>query len=192
MKFIFLISFCFYSRFAFAEKKVLLTPFQTNIQNCTDKKFDVLKIDSNKKLYDALDKFYALATSETLYREVVYTQKGEERKMKFEDGVIQIFTVEGEDDTFKLLSSEKFGEKKEDYQARHKVRSAEARINQLLFRAEIKTDYQKVKETRAKQVIMNITWSDGQIKSLSIEFSGEKKALSCIQKELADICNCRI
>jgi len=138
-----------------------------------------------------IEKFYALSTSETLYREVLYSQKGEQKKLKFEDGLIQIYRIDDEDDSLSLLSSEKFGERVEDYQVRHKLRNAEARINQLLFRADIKSDYQKIKETRAKQVVLNIIWSDSQIKSLNIEFSGAKKVLSCIQKEQADICTCR-
>lgn len=191
MRLLVLIVFCFYSQFILAEKKIVLTPFQTNIKDCVDKKIDVQKINSNKKLYQAIEKFYALSTSETVFREVLYSQKGEQKKLKYENGLIQIYRIDDEDDSLSLLSSEKFGERAVDYQARHKLRNAESRINQLLFRADIKSDYQKIKETRAKQVVLNIIWSDNQIKSLNIEFSGAKKVLNCIQKEQTDICSCR-
>lgn len=192
MKFFLVICFCLFSGKAWAEKKFVLSPFQANVQDCIDKKIDIKKIDSNKKLYDSINQFYPLLSFETIFREVVYSMKGEQKKLKFEDGVIQIFNVIDEDDSLKLVSSEKFDEKKAYYQARHKIRSAEARMNQLLFRADVKSDYQKIKEIRAKQLELNIIWSDGQIKSLNIDFLGEKKVLSCMQKEQTDICNCRL
>ncbi|MEK6628987.1 MAG: hypothetical protein AABY53_10205 [Bdellovibrionota bacterium] len=176
-----------------AHKKIVLTPYQSNLKSCLDidKNLDVKKINNNKKLYKYIEQFYALVTSETLYREVLYTQKRELKKLKFADGVIQIFKVLDEDDSISLLSSEKFGDKKEDYQVRHKIRSSEGRINQLLVRADIQSDFQKIKETRAKDMLLNIVWADKEIQSLNIEFLAEKKALSCIQKELIDICNCQ-
>ena len=193
MKFILLFQFFLYfGQVSWAQKKTVLTPLQTNIQACVDKNIDVLKINDNKKLYKSIEQFYTLSSSETVYREVLYSQKGAQKKLKYEDGVIQIYEVSGDDDIVNLVSSEKFGEKKDDYYVRHKVRSAEARMNQLLFRANIQSDYQKIKETRAKQVILEIIWSDDQIKSLNIEFLGEKKVLNCIQKDQSDICNCRI
>lgn len=192
MKFFFLLSWLLFSHNSWAQKKETLTPFQTNIQRCVDKKIDVKSIDNNKKLYDAIEQFYALSSSETLYREVQYTQKGELKKLKLEDGVVQIFNVEDEDGTIKLLSTEKFGEKKEDNLVRYKFRSVEAKMNQLLFRADIKSDYQKIKETRSKKVVLNIIWSDNQIISLNIDFLREKKVLNCLLKEQSDICNCRI
>ena len=192
MRFLFFMGLCCFVATAWAEKKFVLSPFQANVQDCIDKKIDIRKIDSNKKLYEAINQFYALTSNETLFREVVYSMKGEQKKLKFEDGVIQIYNVIDEDDSLKLVSSEKFDEKKVDYQSRHKIKSAEARINQLLFRADIKSDYQKIKEVRAKQLELNIIWSDNQIKSLYISFLGEKKVLSCMQKEQTDICNCRL
>lgn len=181
----------FTSQHCQAQKKTVLTPYQSNLQSCLDKNFDIQKINTNKKLYKSIEQFYALITSETLYREVLYAHKRELKKLKYADGLIQIFKVLDEDDSVSLLSSEKFGEKKEDYQARHKMRSVEERINQILFRANITSDFQRIKETRAKQLVLNIVWTDGQIKSLNIEFLADKKALNCTQKELIDICNCQ-
>ena len=175
-----------------AQKKFVLSPFQANIQNCIDKKINIEKIDTNKKLYEAVKQFYPLTSFETLFREVEYSIKGEQKKLKFEDGIIQIFKVEDEDDVLKLLSSEKFDENKPGALTRHKIRSAEARINQLLFRADIKSDFQKIREVRAQKVELNIVLADSQIRSLAIEFSGEKKVLSCLQKDQTDICNCRL
>lgn len=186
----------FLSTFAQAEKKFVLSPFQSNVQNCIDSKINIEKIDTNKKLYDTIKQFYPLTSFETLFREVEYSMKGEQKKLKFEDGIIQIFNVVGDDDVLKLVSTEKFDENKSGALTRHKIRSAEARINQLLFRADIKSDYQKIKEVRARKLELNIVLSDSQIKSLAIEFTsnkpGEKKVLNCQQKDQTDICNCRL
>ena len=182
--------------FAQAQKKFVLSPFQSNVQNCIDSKINIEKIDTNKKLYDSIKQFYPLTSFETLFREVEYSMKGEQKKLKFEDGIIQIFHVEGEDEVLKLVSSEKFDENRHSVLTRHKVRSAEARMNQLLFRADIKSDFQKIKEVRAKKLELNIVFSDSHIKSLAIEFTGEKpgekKVLNCQQKDQTDICNCRL
>ena len=181
---------------AFAQKKFVLSPFQNSVQHCIDNKLDIKKIDTNKKLYEAIKQNYPLTSFETLFREVEYSMKGEQKKLKFEDGVIQIFNVVDDDEVLKLASTEKFDENKPGVLTRHKIRSAEARINQLLFRADIKSDFQKIKEVRAKKLELNIVISDGEIKSIAIEIAGdkagEKKVLSCQQKDQTDYCTCRL
>lgn len=178
--------------FAFAQKKFVLSPFQSSVQKCFDNKIDIKKIDTTKKLYEAIKQNFPLTSFETLFREVEYSMKGEQKKLKFEDGVIQIFNVIDEDEALQLSSTEKFDENKPGAFTRHKIRSAEARINQLLFRADIKSDYQKLKEVRAKKLELNIVLSNSEIKSLAVEFTGEKKVLSCQQKDQTDFCTCRL
>ncbi len=192
MKFFVLLFVIFSVSSAIAEKKFVLSPFQANVQKCIDSKIDIKKIDSIKKLYEKISEFYTLSSFETLFREVSYSVKGEQKKLKFEDGTIQIFNVIDDDETFKLIFTEKFNEKRPDYLARHKIRSVEARMNQLLFRADIKTDFQKIKEVRAKQLELNLVWSESQIKSMNIDFVGDKKVLNCQQKDQTDICNCHL
>ncbi|MEQ1723908.1 MAG: hypothetical protein ABL930_12090 [Pseudobdellovibrio sp.] len=190
MKFIiaFLIA-CSFSNFVWAQKKVKLNPFQTNLQSCFGTQIDVLKIDNYKKLYKAIEQAYSLISSETLFREVLYKQKGELKKLKYEAGQIQIFRVD-EDDNSNLISSEKIGQKTDGYELRQKSLSPEARINQLLFRADIRSDFIKIKEVRVKQLDLNIIWSDSRIKSLTALFGAGKKTLTCNQLEAVDICSC--
>lgn len=176
-------------------QKNALTPFQVHLSSCLNKKIDVRKIGNNNKLYKTIEQFYNLRTSETLYREVVYKQKEENKKLKYENKLIQIFKILDADESLLLVSSEKFIEKKDSYVTRHKIHNVDARIDQLLIQAEIRSDYRKIRETRSKQVILNMTWSNGEIKLLRAEFGGEKdkkKVLSCTQQELADICSCSI
>ena len=61
-----------------------LTPFQENINTCLATKEDVQKIQNLNQLYDFIDKNYDLKTTETLYREVLYKEKGQMLKMKVE------------------------------------------------------------------------------------------------------------
>jgi hypothetical protein len=166
-----------------------ITPYQSILQQCLDKKVDVLKINTNKELYKVIENFYPLVSSDILYREVFYTQKDVLKKLKLEAGKIQIYTLD-EDDNPTLLSSEKVGDVNQGNELRHKALSTEARMNQLLFRANISSDYSKVREIRSKQVSLNMEWSDTQIKSMDIALGTLKKSLNCQQVESQDICTC--
>jgi hypothetical protein len=172
-----------------ATKKMKITPYQSILQQCLDKKVDVLKINTNKELYKVIENFYPLVSSDILYREVFYTQKDVLKKLKLEAGKIQIYTLD-EDDNPTLLSSEKVGDVNQGNELRHKALSTEARMNQLLFRANISSDYSKVREIRSKQVSLNMEWSDTQIKSMDIALGTLKKSLNCQQVESQDICTC--
>lgn len=175
-----------------AIKRNVMSPFQLSIKECfANSSIDIRKINGNQKLYEVLDQNFSLQTSETLFREVEFSKKGENKKLKYEDGLIHIFKVDDEDESLKLLSSEKFSDFTEDYKMRHKIRSVESRLAQLLFQAEIKTDYQKIKETRSKQVLVSVFWADKQIRNLNVEFLGLNKVLNCQQKDQLDICTCR-
>lgn len=192
MKFCFLVlCLMIFSQSGYALKRDVISPFQKNIQDCVDKSINVKNINNSKQLFEAIKQFYPLLTSETLFREVQYLQKNMAKKLRYENGVIQIFKFEDPDDKAELVLSEKFGETTEDYQMRHKIRSVEARINQLLFRADITSDYQKIKETRAKGLALEINWADQQIKSIKIDFNESQKTLNCMQQDRVDICSCK-
>lgn len=173
---------------AFAEKKQKLSPFQVNIDQCVQSAFAVAKIDSNKKLYSALVENFALLGSETTFREALYKEAGELKKLKYEDQVARIYSV-ADDESIKLISTEELGYKPATTGARYKISTPEARLNELLIHAEFKSDFVKTREYRSKQVLLNLAWSDGQIKNLSAELPGGKK-LECSRKATADICTC--
>ena len=176
------------------QKRNVLTPFQVQLQACLNPKVDVAKIDNNQSLYENISKFYKLLSSETLYREVSYIQGAESKKLKYEDGLIQIFKVL-DDGSLKLHSSEKFSDALKNNESRHKILSktlsVESYMNQLLLQADIKSDSQSLKEIRSSQLILKMIWSDKQIKSMEFSFIEQKKTLNCLKKELADICSCR-
>lgn len=172
-------------------KKTKLNPYQVNLKACLDPEIDVSSIDSHKKLYEKIETFYSLMSSQTLFREVLYKQRNELKKLRFEDATIQIFSVDDEDN-LTLLSTEKTGPgaRAETDVLRHRPLSADARIQQFLIRADIRSDFLKVKESRTGGLTVQISWSDGQIKTLNLEWIRTKKSLSCAQKDGADICTC--
>ena len=169
-------------------QKRKLSPYQTNIDRCVTSKASVAKIDSNKKLYAFLAQNFSLQGSETTFREVLFNEAGEVRKLRYEDGVVKIFKV-SEDESLKKLSTEELGYLPSGGGARYKSKTPEARLNELLAKAEIKNDFTKTVEYRSKQVLLNIIWSDNQIKSISADLPGGKK-LECLRKQAADICEC--
>lgn len=69
---------------AHAVKKEKLTPYQSQLQMCLDPKIDVSKINNNKALYKTMSSFYSLVFSKTTYREVLYKQNEELKKLKFD------------------------------------------------------------------------------------------------------------
>lgn len=160
------------------EKK--LTPFQQNIKNCLATKEDVQKIQNLNQLYEFIDKNYDLKTSETLYREVLYKEKGQLLKLKVEKGLVSIYKVT-DDDTLKLLNND----------ARQRGLTDESSINQLLMRADVREDFLKVKEVRSGQTLLQFGKERDQYKSISFEKVGAAWKLECTNKESSDICICR-
>lgn len=177
----------------YAEKKLKKTPYQLSLQSCFGKKLDTTGIDTNNQLYSAIEKSYPLISSQTLYREVSYVRKGDRKKLKYEDSVLRVYAV-SDDDTLALVSSESLNAPSADNKARQSILTPEARLNQILFGTDIKSDFMKTQETRAGQLSLVLSWTDGALKNLNAEFSADsdhKKTLICMQKESADICICR-
>ena len=171
-------------------KKKILTPFQTNLRSCLDKKIDLQQIDNYKDLYKVISEYYSLITSETIYREVMFLQNNVLKKLKYENDTLQIFEVL-DDHVLKPIVNEQWSVVLKNNAPNHKKMNLDSYLEQQLFQAEIKSDYQKIKETRSQQVVLNMIWSDKQIKSMQLEFVGQNKSLHCTKKELADICSCR-
>lgn len=174
-----------------SEKKVRLTPFQASIEKCFGNKIDYFKINSTQKLYAAIKEKFSLQTSEIVFREVKYRQKGLLKKLKYDAGYIYIYKIDDEDN-LELVSTEKFEVKSDFIGMRHKILTPEGRINQLLFQASVESDFQRSKETRLGQLELEITSNLNSIKSLEVILLADKKIISCDKKSNTDICSCRI
>lgn len=189
MKLFFLIFFLCFSSVALDKKNKKLTPFQSRIDQCFIGQIEVKNLVDLKQLYLEIVKKYALRASETIYREVIYSVGGEKRKLRFEDGIVQIFKIEANDNVT-LISTETLGKDQQNDKLRYKIKSAEARLDQLLTRAEIKSDFIRTIEYREKQLVLNLVWSDGKIRNLNAQFSADRMKLDCQKKSVADICDC--
>lgn len=167
-----------------------LTPYQQSLQRCLGGQLEGLKLNTHSQLYEVIVKKYPLISSETLYREVVYRLNDEDRKLKFENSQLGLYSVDPEG-AVRLLSTENFLQTPATDQPRQKRLSPEARMDQLLFRASIKSDYRKTKEQRLQGLVLNVSWSGKNLKNLQVEFSESKKVLSCSQSGSTDICICK-
>lgn len=189
MKIFFAIFILSLSASALDKKNKKLSPFQSRIDQCFIGQIDVKNLVDLKQLYMEVVKTYALRASETVYREVIYSVGSEKRKLRYEDGFAQIFKIDA-DDKVSLISTEALGKDPQNDKLRYKTKSPEARLDQLLNRAEIKSDFIKTVEYREKQLVLNLVWSDGQIRNLSAQFSADRMKLDCQKKSAADICDC--
>ena len=168
-----------------------LTPYQEQIDKCFgDMLDDVTKLNDNKALYTKISGIYPLQASETTYREVFYKIGEQKRKLKLEDEKVKISRIES-DDSLTEIAKDTLETDSKSNGMRYKVKSREARLNQLLSGAVITSDYIKTIEYRSRQLVLNLVWSDSSIKTLNVQFEGGSKTLECERKDVADICSCR-
>ena len=162
-------------------KEIGLSPFQKSIQLCLTNQINAKKIKTLSELYKSLEKAYPLRTSETIYREVLFKEKLELKKLKLQNGKIALYKVNA-DQTVELLNND----------ARQKGLTEDSSMNQLLVRADIQSDWSQVKEIRANLTTLILGRQQGQLKSLSFEKAQEKFKLECSNIELSDICLCHL
>lgn len=176
------IVFLFFSSVAFsAGKKTVLTPFQKNIRECLQDNVDSQKLTSLLKIYNYVSDRYLLLSSEILVREVLYKMKNETRKLKFQNGKVQLFKVlEDEDDQLVPVNNE----------VRQRSLTTESYLAQLLLNADIRSDWTQTSEKRSGSTGVVLTSIDGEIKSLIIERSQLKKKLECLLSERVPSCSC--
>ncbi len=172
------------------KKSRKLTPYQVQIENCFAGRIPASKISDSKSLYGEISKQFPLQASETNFREVIFIQNGEKKKLRYEEDIAQIYRIEA-DEKLTELSKDNMSESNKNNGMRYKINSRESKLNQLLNGAQIQSDFIKTTEYRSKQIVLNLVWSDTKIKNLSVQFTGLTKNLECQLKETTDICNCR-
>lgn len=157
-----------------------LTPFQKNIKLCLKNQLEPTQLKNLNNLYESLDKRFALRTTETIYREVLFKEKKELKKLKLTKGKIALYKILS-DKTIQLI----------DDDARQKGLTEDSAMNQLLVHADIQSDWLKVKETRAEHTTLYYSRQQGLLVSLTFEIEHEKLKLECLNINLSDICLCR-
>lgn len=164
-----------------ARKATGLSPFQKNVQSCLQDDVDAKKLNTVAKVYQYITEKYALASSEVVGREVLYKVKDESRKLKYENGKLQLFKIlEDEDDRLVPVNNE----------VRQKSLTTEAYLTQLLLLADIRSDWMRTSEKRLGSTQVVITTMDGDIKTLQVEKNLLKKKLDCNRNEGIESCLC--
>ncbi len=164
-----------------ARKNIGLTPFQKNIQNCLQDKIEVRPLSTLQKVFAAVSEKYLLLSSEILGREVLFKVKDETRKLRYENGKLQIY---------KILEDEEGRSVPIDNEVRQKSLTIDSYMAQLLIHADIRSDWMKFSEKRSGSTFVVVTTSDGEIKSLVIERAALKKKLDCKLTDGVDSCSC--
>jgi hypothetical protein len=157
------------------------TPLQETISKCFKDQIEVKGLRSLKNIYDLISKKQLLVASVVLNREVLYKIKDESRKLKYEDGKLQIYKIlDDQDDQLSPI----------DNDVRQKSLTVEAYLSQLLLQADIRSDYMKIKETRISSTTVYVARQDDEIKTLVIENEKLQKKLDCSRSDNSVVCSC--
>lgn len=174
-----------------AKKVRKLSPYQAAIEKCFEGQIPAALLYDNKKLYFEITKAFTLQASETTFREVDFTQDGERKKLRYEEGAVKIYKIDS-DENVNLVKTEDMFDAGKNSGMRYKVNSVEAKLNQHLNRAVIKSDFFKTEEFRSKQLSLELVWDSGNIKKLTAKYGAEKKQiLECQRPSTQDICECK-
>ena len=160
--------------------KIRPTPFQKNIQSCLKNHVTSAAVQTLSELYVELDKAFPLRTTEVVFREVTFKKDNQLRRLKFDNGKIQLFHIL-EDQTVQLINND----------ARQKGLTEESSVNQLLSGADVQSDWLTIKETRLSKTQLTFSRQQGRITALNFQKSTGKMRLECAAKDLSDICLCR-
>lgn len=158
------------------------TLFQTTIQQCLPSlKLDLKKVQTLSQLYTAIEQKYLLTSSTVLAREVVFKDKNETKKLKYQNGQLSMYKILDEEDQQLVPIAN---------DVRQKSATTESYLNQLLIRADIRSDWMQSKEFRSGSWVVVVTKEDQILTGLKIESFDLKNKLECSQKTGADVCSC--
>jgi len=158
------------------------TLFQTTIQQCLPSlKLELKKVQTLSQLYASIEQKYLLTSSTVLAREVVFKDKYETKKLKYQNGQLTLYKILDEDDQRLVPIAN---------DVRQKSATTESYLNQLLIRADIQSDWMQSKEFRSGSWVVIVTKEDQVLTGLKIESFDLKNKLECSQKTGADVCSC--
>ena len=162
-----------------AENSGKLTSFQNQINECQLKLPDLKTIKNYQQLYLQIQKKYLIVSSRTLYRELTFKVKTENRKIKVTNDVVELFQVSDDETHIKI-----------DIDPRHKSKNSNSLISQLILGAKIDKDWQKILEIRESSLRIEIVRIDGLLSQLKISTDKNKKSLDCQVVNNSEICLC--
>lgn len=158
-----------------------VTPFQKTLKSCFSQDIETTHMKNIKHIYDELVQKFALISSVVEYREVLYKDLDVTKKLKYENGQLNLYKISDEDN-FQLIPL--FND------TRQKSLTTESYLNQLLVKAEIKSDWMRTRELRAKSIQVLLTRMDQELTRLEVNLLGVGKKLICTKKSSSDVCSC--
>lgn len=158
-----------------------VTPFQKTVKTCFSQDIETAHMKTIQHIYDELVQKFALISSVVEYREVLYKDLNVTKKLKYENGQLNLYKISDEDN-FQLTPLVN--------DTRQKSLTTESYLNQLLVKAEIKSDWMRTRELRAKSIQVLLTRMDQELTRLEVNLLGVGKKLICTKKSSSDVCSC--
>lgn len=168
--------------FACSFAKTNATPlslFQIQIKDCDLELTDLQTIKSFSALYSEIQKKYLITSEKTLYREMYFQTKGERRKIKITNDVVEIFRMDKDGRPTPL-----------GIDPRHKNKTTQALVNQLILNAKTENDWQKTLELRENSLKIEIVRVDQKITQIKVLSGKNTNVLDCQVVNTSEVCLC--
>ena len=180
MKYVAFVFLLTVSKIFYAKENVVpLSLFQNQIKDCDLVLSELQNIKSFSALYAEIQKKYLIVSEKTLYRELTFQTKGENRKIKITNDNLEIFKVDRDDKLVKL-----------GIDARHKLKTPQAQVSQLTLNAKIENDWIKSIETRENSLKIEIVRVDQKITQIKVSSLKSNSILDCQIVNTSEVCLC--
>ncbi len=168
----------FFSTTVFCKENVL-SSFQNQIKDCEIKLIELQNVKNFLNLHNEIQKKYLLLSEKTLYRELYFQIKNENRKIKITNDVLELFKI-GDQERHSVINTD----------PRQKAKTLQAQISQLVLNAKIEKDWQKTLEIRENGLRIEAVRVDSKMTQLKISSDKNAKALDCQVVNSSEICLC--
>lgn len=162
-----------------------LSVLQTQISYCGLTFPNLNKISNYNQLYAALEKKYLLFSEKIIEREIRFTSKGENYKLRVNNDIMSLFRL-GEEDraipTNIVLSK--------PIDAKQKITTVKGKIKQLTLNAKIEEDWGQYFEQRENGVQIEYSIRNSKISQMKINLTKTKQTLDCKVKSDSEVCFC--
>ena len=156
-----------------------LTFFQKEISGCLPELKQLKGLKSFDTVYKSISDQFLLTSEQNIYREVLFSIKDVQQKIKVSKENLELFKIESEG---RLVGV--------PIDARQKLKTVSAQASQILNRAHISSDWHKTLEIREGALTIELVKKDGKIFQLSVEDRKTKQKLDCNSLNDSEVCIC--
>ncbi len=160
-------------------KENVFSSFQNQIKDCEIKLTELKSIKNFLSLHNEIQKKYLLLSERTLYRELYFQIKNENRKIKVTNDVLELFKI-GDEERHSIINVD----------TRQKTKTLQSQISQLVLNAKIEKDWQKTLEIHENGLKIEAVRVDSKITQLKISSDKNLKTLDCQVVNASEICIC--